>query len=75
MRKQKMEKISLAIKKFNDKVKLMNQTGSKQLALTVEEARNLHADIYILLANLAEMQASEPADQVVNSISVDGGRF
>lgn len=75
MRKQKMEKISLAIKKFNDKVKLMNQTGSKQLALTVEEARNLHADIYILLANLAEMQAGEPADQVVNSISVDGGRF
>jgi len=70
-----MEKISLAIKKFNDKVKLMNQTGSKQLALTVEEARNLHADIYILLANLAEMQAGEPADQVVNSISVDGGRF
>ena len=70
-----MEKISLAIKKFNDKVKLMNQTGSKQLALTVEEARNLHADIYILLANLAELQAGEPADQVVNSISVDGGRF
>ena len=49
-----MEKISLAIKKFNDKVKLMNQTGSKQLALTAEEARNLHSDIYVLLANLAE---------------------
>jgi len=69
-----MEKISLAIKKFNDKVKLMNQTGGKQLALTAEEARNLHADIYILLANLAETQAT-PVAEPVNSISVDGGGF
>ena len=70
-----MQKISLAIKQFNDKVKLMNQTGSKQLALTVEEARNLHADIYVLLANLAESQDITSVSEPVNSISVDGGRF
>ena len=70
-----MQKISLAIKQFNDKVKLMNQTGSKQLALTVEEARNLHADIYVLLANPAESQDTTPAVELVNSISVDGGGF
>ena len=69
-----MQKISLAIKKFNDKVKLMNQTGSKQLALTAEEARNLHSDIYVLLANLAETQETSVSEQV-NSISVDGGGF
>jgi len=57
-----------------DKVKLMNQTGSKQLALTAEEARNLHSDIYVLLANLAETQETSVSEPV-NSISVDGGGF
>jgi hypothetical protein len=69
-----MQKISLAIKQFNDKVNLMNQTGSKQLALTAEEARKLHSDIYVLLANLAETQDTTVPEQV-NSISVDGGGF
>jgi hypothetical protein len=52
----------------------MNQTGAKQLVLNADEARNLHADIYILLANLAETQAeSEP---VANAQTfMDGGGF
>jgi|TARA_R110000803_G_C11968297_1_gene319450 hypothetical protein len=70
-----MQKISLAIKQFNDKVNLMNQTGSKQLALTAQEARNLHSDVYVLLANLAETQETTSASEPVNSISVDGGGF
>jgi len=51
-----MQKISLSIKTFNERVKLMNQTGSKQISLTAQEARNLHNDIFNLLANLAELQ-------------------
>jgi len=69
-----MQKLSLAIKNFNDRVKLMNQTGSKQLQLSAEEARNLHADIFNLLANLAEMQNTREPEQATN-ISLDGGGF
>jgi len=69
-----MQKLSLAVKNFNDRVKVMNQTGSKQLSLSAEEARNLHADIYNLLANLAEMQNTREPEQPTN-ISLDGGGF
>jgi hypothetical protein len=69
-----MQKLSLAVKNFNDRVKVMNQTGSKQLSLSAEEARNLHADIYNLLANLAEMQNLREPEQPTN-ISLDGGGF
>ena len=46
-----MQKLSLAVKNFNERVKVMNQTGGKQLSLSAEEARSLHADIFNLLAN------------------------
>ena len=69
-----MQKLSLAIKNFNERVKIMNQTGSKQLALSAEEARNLHADIFNLLANIAELQSNtEPTVFAPNGL--DGGGF
>ena len=69
-----MQKLSLAIKNFNERVKVMNQTGSKQLALSADEARNLHADIFNLLANIAELQIqSEPTQ--TTAVSFDGGSF
>ena len=69
-----MQKLSLAVKNFNDRVKVMNQTGSRQLNLSAEEARNLHADIFNLLANLAELQTVREPEQPAN-ISLDGGGF
>lgn len=69
-----MQKLSVAIKNFNDRVKLMNQTGSKQLALSAEEARNLHADIFTLLANLAEQQTNTTT-VAVTPTGLDGGGF
>lgn len=69
-----MQRLSLAIKNFNERVKVMNQTGSKQLALSADEARNLHADIFNLLANIAELQnKSETTD--FTAVSFDGGGF
>jgi len=69
-----MQKLSLSIKNFNERVKIMNQTGSKQLSLSADEARNLHADIFNLMANIAEMSAvSSPSTQASNSL--DGGSF
>ena len=69
-----MQKLSLAVKNFNDRVKVMNQTGSKQLSLSADEARNLHADIFNLFANLAELQTTREPEQPAN-ISLDGGGF
>ena len=69
-----MQKLSLAIKNFNERVKVMNQTGSKQLALSAEEARNLHADIFNLLATIAELQ-NTPEIITPTAVGLDGGGF
>lgn len=69
-----MQKLSLAIKNFNERVKVMNQTGSKQLSLSADEARNLHADIFSLLANVAELQ-NMPESTKSTALSLDGGGF
>jgi len=71
-----MQQTSIAVRNFNDRVKQMNQTNSRQIILTADEARNLHSDIYALLNNIAELvtlQTSEPSQN--NSISLDGGGF
>lgn len=69
-----MQKLSLAFKNFNERVKTMNQTGGKQIALSAEEARNLHADIFNLLANIAELQ-NTPDLAPPTSMNLDGGGF
>ena len=69
-----MQKLSLAVKNFNERVKVMNQTGSKQLTLSAEEARNLHADIFNLLANITELQGTTESAPPT-AMSLDGGGF
>ena len=72
-----MQTLSLSITNFNNKVKTMNQTNSRQLMLTAEEARNLHADIFALLVNIAEMQAqfSPTPASPASSLNLDAGGF
>jgi hypothetical protein len=69
-----MQRLSLAIKNFKERVKIMNQTGSKQLDLSADEARNLHTDIFNLLANIAELQ-NQPEPPQTAAVSFDGGSF
>ncbi len=72
-RKQTMQH-SLSIQNFNNRVRQMNQTNSKQLMLSSEEARSIHADIFSLLSMIAELQnRSDP--EPVNSVFMDGGGF
>lgn len=70
--------LSLHLKKFNDKVKLMNQSGGRQVTLTAQEARSLQSDIYDLLTLCAsltkQLQQAQPTAQVI-SVSIDGGGF
>jgi hypothetical protein len=65
------------LKMFNDKVKLMNQSQSKQLILSAQEARNLHADLFDLLnhcATISQKLQEKRQDDVV-SVGMDGGSF
>ncbi len=38
--------LSLHLKNFNDKVKVMNQSNSKQLILSAQEARDIQAEMF-----------------------------
>jgi hypothetical protein len=58
---------------FNDKVRSLNQTGSKQVILSAQEARNLHHDIFELLNNLT-VKKSTPSNDVTQ-VEMDGGGF
>jgi hypothetical protein len=57
---------------FNDRVRALNQGGSRVLTLTADEARSLHAEIYNLLALTAEL--AKPEAQTV-TVAMDGGGF
>ena len=71
-----IDKLSIHVRNFNDKVRVMNQTQSKQLTLSALEARNLHADIFALLTQIAELSdRPEPESAVVTQISMNGGTF
>ena len=71
------QQLSLHLKKFNDRVKVMNQTNSKDLNLSAAEARQLQADIFDLLTkindlvNIKQQTAAEPVIQV----NMQGGKF
>jgi len=69
--------LSLHLKTFNKRVQVMNQTNSKELVLTALEARNLHAELFELLAHIAdltELKDQQEQESVVTVVS-DGGNF
>lgn len=66
--------LTLPLKMFNDRVRVMNQTQKKDVLLSAQEARNLHAEIFTLLAQIAELSRREP-EPSVTQISMDGGGF
>lgn len=69
------DKLSLHVRMFNDKVRVMNQTQSKQLTLSAVEARNLHADIFALLAQIAELSDKPAPEPAITQLGMDGGSF
>lgn len=69
--------LSLHLKAFNNRVKVMNQTNAKDLTLSKTEAQNLQADIFDLLTQiqaLTEIREQAVANSVVN-VEMDGGGF
>jgi hypothetical protein len=69
--------LSLHLKAFNNRVKVMNQTNAKDLTLTALEARNLHNDIFDLLTQIQALTEVKQiqSEQDVVSIQMDGGGF
>jgi hypothetical protein len=69
--------LTVHLKMFNDKLKLMNQTQGKQLVLSATEARNLHADLFDLLNHCATLSAKlevKPLEDIT-TVKMDGGTW
>jgi hypothetical protein len=66
--------LPLHIRMFNERVRALNQSRSRTLTLTQSEAQSLHAEIYELLTQIAELSKSAPKPDALN-ISMDGGGF
>jgi hypothetical protein len=64
------------LKKFNDRVQVMNQTNARDITLTALDARNLQAEIFELLAKINDLVElkKEQKEEVIN-IDVGGGNF
>lgn len=63
-----------SLSKFCEKVRVMNQTQSKNLTLTATEARNIESDLMDLLLYVNDVQARllERADTVQIEIASPG---
>ena len=69
--------LTIHLKMFNDKIKLLNSSQSKQLILSAQEARNLHADLFDLLNHCATLSQNLESLPVANTVDVkmDGGNW
>jgi hypothetical protein len=68
--------LSLHLKAFNNRVKVMNQTNARDLTLTKLEAQNLQADIFELLTQIQELaEVKKVQEEQVVSVGMDGGNF
>jgi uncharacterized protein YlxW (UPF0749 family) len=71
-------KMGVHLDKFNNRVKVLNQTQSKNMTLTADEVRNLQTDIFDLLSAVASMEVE--LQQLRNAVAAsgatwDGGSF
>jgi hypothetical protein len=69
----KPKPLSFHVGKFSDKVRTMNDSNSKSLMLTAEEARNLHTDIFALLTKIAELSDKPKDDHTIIGVMDSGG--
>jgi hypothetical protein len=63
------------IRMYNDRLRAMNQSNGKILTLNAQEARNLHAEIYDLMATIARLSQTVGTTTDVVAVGMDGGGF
>lgn len=67
-------KLTLHLKNFNTKVKVMNQTNSPTLVLTKLEALNVQSELFDLLTQIAALTKIKETEEVIQ-VGMDGGSF
>ena len=70
------QQLSLHLRKFNDRVKVLNQTNARELVLSAAEARQLQADIFDLLTQIQALAEVKDSNQnEVIAVQVKGAGF
>jgi len=68
--------MSIHISKFLDRIKAADSRSQRDITMTVNEARDLHADITKLLLIVEELRQQSPANTAPTvDIEVQGGTF
>lgn len=68
--------LSMHLKKFNDRVQVMNQTNARDLTLSALDARNLQAEIFELLTKINDLvEVKREQKEEVITIDIGGGGF
>ena len=66
--------LSYHANKFSEKVRHMNDTNNQSITLRADEARNLHTDIFALLARIAAL-TEDKAEVQPTTVDMSGGKF
>ena len=74
---QKVMPMTMHLQKFVDRVRGQEARGARDLVMTINEARDLHADITRLLLALHSLQEQQTKTAVADVIKVEmqGGSF
>lgn len=70
--------MSLHINRFIDRLKACESRNQRDVTLTLQEARDLHADVTRLLLRLQDLEQqreSAPRNDDVITVEVQGGTF
>lgn len=70
--------MSLHINRFIDRLKAAESRNQRDFTITLQEGRDLHADITKLLLKLEEISSAQPApaaQEDVIKVEIDGGTF
>ena len=65
----------LHIKRFIDRLQSLESRGSKDFTCSLQDAKNLHADITRLLLDLEQARGQPPAKDEVITVQLEGGSF
>ena len=63
------------INQFIDRIKTAESRSTRDFSMSLQDARNLHADITKLLLKLEELSAPTTQQEPVIKVEVTGGNF
>jgi hypothetical protein len=67
--------MTIHLQKFVDRVRGQEARGARDLIMTINEARDLHADITRLLLTLQNLQQQQIKEAETIQVEIKGGEF